>query len=249
MQAAKNAVQQLQAQIQQLQLAQQAPRVPIPGVVAPVNGASDSVVERWASDNHFREFIASFIGEKASAFFEEMNDDRARIAAFLMAGFWDLCMLLGTWLFLRNMATLLSSFFPFAPGAAAGATTPDLSIGAIMRILVVATVGWGIMVGLCALVRVIGRGQGSFVGDLFVAGATLLPAGLFWVLAGAVGLNNYDFVGILFLFAFCYVVVAMVRGLTTISKVPYAVAAVCTPIMFALDGYALRVLVTRLISL
>ncbi|BCM92789.1 hypothetical protein IAD21_04671 [Abditibacteriota bacterium] len=248
METARNAVQQLQAQVQQLQQVPQVPRMPFNGTSAIGVPVPVSEVEGWTSNNRFRQFIEAFIGEKASEFFEEMDDDRARIAAFLMAGFWDLCMLLGTWLILRNVAALIGSFFPLMPAAATKATSPDLSFKAIVKILAVSTFAWGVLVGLCSLTRVVGRGQGSFVGDLFVAGATLLPVGLFCVLAGAVGITNYDFVGILSIFAWCYVVFTAYRGLTTISKVPSAVAAVCVPLMFLLDGFALKVLVTRLMT-
>ena len=283
MNAARGAVQQLQAQVQQMQQSPAIPRIPIPtnapfgGGTVPIPPPPPSYGEApprgigglLEGENRYRSFLAAIIGETGAELFEDVNDDRARIAGLLLAGFWNMCVVVAAWLILRNLAALVSTFlsgimppsifggsapaptFPFGGGSLGTPTTPQpfsLSFGAAVKITAVATFAWGVLVGLCALVRTIGRGDGSFSGDLLVGSMALVPGGVWLVASGLLGLGNYSFVAALSVFALSYGVVLLHRGLTTISGVASSVAAICIPLMLLLDGLALKVVVTRLVS-
>lgn len=84
-----------------------------------------------------------------------------------------------------------------------------------------------------ALARFIFRRQGSFAGDLFLAGASVLPLvffSLFWaIVPTGIGIA-------LLVFTCCYTILLLYSGCTQISNLSEAQAALVVPIMLLVGG-------------
>ncbi len=82
--------------------------------------------------------------------------------------------------------------------------------------------------------RLIFKTNGSLTGDLFVAGASLLPLGLLVLISGV--LNNWVISFILAMFAFCYTILIMYSGCQKISNISEEKSALTVPIMLLVSG-------------
>ena len=87
------------------------------------------------------------------------------------------------------------------------------------------------LLGASALARKLFNGAGSAGGDSFIAGAALLPFGLFVLLASILGYGNYKIISALFVFALCFAILILYTGCTRISKITEAKSSLAVPIM------------------
>jgi hypothetical protein len=90
---------------------------------------------------------------------------------------------------------------------------------------------------ISVITRVIFRRPGSFIGDIFLAGASLLPLSfllLFSTLANI--LPNYT-LAILSVFVTCYTILVLYSGCTQISNLPEKAAALIVPVMLIVSGW------------
>jgi hypothetical protein len=81
--------------------------------------------------------------------------------------------------------------------------------------------------------RVLGN-QAEVAGDIFIAGASLAPTGIALLLGGFLGAGNLEVVSLLFLFAFCYLILMLYSGLTAIGGVSARAAAPAVPVIASL---------------
>lgn len=82
--------------------------------------------------------------------------------------------------------------------------------------------------------RLIFKVKGSLTGDLFIAGASLLPLGLLLLVSGI--LNNWAVSAILAVFALCYMILILYSGCSKIANISEEKSALTVPIMLLLSG-------------
>ncbi|HEX5009968.1 MAG TPA: hypothetical protein VFY71_06165 [Planctomycetota bacterium] len=133
--------------------------------------------------------------------------------------------------------------FPFKEGL-----FDFLGFGGVLKCLLFA-----VMPFLCATVggitvrRVFG-GQGSTGGDVFVAGAALLPVSLCMLLAGILGLANIEVVAVLSVFAGCLAVLMLFSGYTRIARLSDRAGSLSVPIVVLLGVWLTKILATSVLS-
>ena len=91
--------------------------------------------------------------------------------------------------------------------------------------------------------RLIFKINGSLTGDLFIAGASLLPLGLLLSIGGI--LNNWIISFILAIFALCYTILIMYSGCQKISNISEEKSALIVPIMLLVSGLPLTIIYVR----
>ncbi len=86
--------------------------------------------------------------------------------------------------------------------------------------------------------RSIWRGSGSFVGDLFIAGAALLPLGVLVLLGGVIGFGNSAIaLAVLTVFTTSYAILIAYSGCNQISNMSEEASTLSVPIIFSLTGF------------
>jgi hypothetical protein len=112
----------------------------------------------------------------------------------------------------------------------------NLPLTAIPQLLIACSVPFTSWVGISAGVRWLTRASGGWAGDLFVAGAALLPISIWGLLSTVV--DGLGAVGIISLsvFAICYSVVMLYSGCTRVNQLSESVAALIVPAMMLLGG-------------
>lgn len=101
----------------------------------------------------------------------------------------------------------------------------------------------------CALAarKLLGAPGSGGAGDLFTAGAALVPLGLATLLAGLLGAANAEVAILLQLFAFCYLVLLLYAGLTGIAGVSSRAAAPMVPVTIVVAGWLSKVVFSALL--
>jgi tetratricopeptide (TPR) repeat protein len=124
----------------------------------------------------------------------------------------------------------------------------NIPLTAIPQLLIACSVPFTSWVGISAGVRWLTRAGGSWAGDLFVAGAALLPISI-WALLSVV-VDGLGAVGILSLsvFAICYSVVMLYSGCTRVNQLSESVAALMVPAMMLLGGWLFTMALSDLVQ-
>jgi len=150
--------------------------------------------------------------------FARLSEARALQTSLVFAIAFDLCFVLGI------------SLLKQADGVVTQNTALSLVILGFVPFLNLATAS--------GLLRLLLKRHGSFAGDLFIAGAALIPLGLMVVLMGILGLmgvgSNLVY-GILAVFASCYALLTLYSGCNQISNLSEALSALVVPMMLLLS--------------
>jgi hypothetical protein len=143
--------------------------------------------------------------------------------------------------------------FLFSSNVAQNYTYPDSysssfmdNILQIFKLIILGAVPLVSITVSSTLARKIFRGTGSFAGDIFIAGASLLPYGFFVLLSSILGMGNIEVIIILGVFAICYTILMIYSGCTQISRIPDAGAAIAVPIMLLLSGWLFKIILTTI---
>jgi curved DNA-binding protein CbpA len=84
------------------------------------------------------------------------------------------------------------------------------------------------------------RGRGSFVGDLFIAGASLLPIGILVLLTGLIGVTNSTIaLAVFVVFSTSYAILTAYSGCNQVSDMSEAASTLSVPAIFCLTGFVL----------
>lgn len=105
-----------------------------------------------------------------------------------------------------------------------------------------------VSIGLAsAVARKVFRGSGSLAGDAFVAGSTLLPLALLLLIGWLLGAANVEVIGIASIFAFCYAILILHAGCTTVSAIPGTPAAIAVPTILILSAWVTKIILAALL--
>ena len=101
-------------------------------------------------------------------------------------------------------------------------------------------VGWVPFVTLTLILgiaRLINRCRGSLAGDMFLAGASLLPVGVLALASGVSPLLGSQIMLVLTVFATCYTILILYSGCTQIANLSDKAAALLVPLMLLGSGW------------
>jgi hypothetical protein len=139
-------------------------------------------------------FAKSPVGGLPESF--ALFDDRLAIQVGLVFAIaYESAILLGALIFRSKAEALLGGTVQVGQLAA------DLTAAQLFKVLILGLVPFASLIGACALARAIFQGKGRFSGDVYTAGAVLLPVGLLVLAAALLGAANLEVIAILFLFA------------------------------------------------
>lgn len=168
--------------------------------------------------------------------FAMFDDHRAIQVGIVFAIVYEIALLLGSLIFKSKAASLLGGFLPIG----------ELTATQMFKVLFLGLVPFASLIGACALARAIFHGTGRFAGDVYTAGAVLLPTGLLVLVASILGAANFEIIMILFLFALTYSILILYAGCSRIGSISEAGAAPAVPIILLLSAWLTKIIVTAL---
>jgi hypothetical protein len=188
----------------------------------------------------FKIFAINPVGGLSTAF-ESIDKTRALWAGIFFALVFDVLMLLGIYLGIKKVQGGIGSLLGFYPSFG------GIKFGDILKLLVGGAIP-PISIALASFIaRKIFRGTDGLVeGDIFIAGAALLPFGFFIVITGLLGIANFEVVAILLVFALCYTILMLYSGCTKISKISDGGAALAVPLMLLLSAWFSKIIFSAL---
>jgi hypothetical protein len=99
-----------------------------------------------------------------------------------------------------------------------------------------------------ALRKICRAPAGSLQGDVFIAGASLLPLGIASLLTALLGIGNVEVSVIVWVFAWCLLVLVLYCGLTKVAKLSDTVAVWAVPTMILLAGWISKTLAVAILT-
>ena len=170
---------------------------------------------------------------------------RALQVGFVFAIGFELAILLSVLILKSSVASTLGRTFV---GSMLLATLPlgNLTLTGLIRMLFIGLVPFASLVGASALARAVFRGKGSLAGDVYTAGAVLLPWGCFALLTALLGVGNVEVIVVLFVFALTYSILMLYSGCSRISGIPEVGAAPAIPIMLLASAWITKIVMVAL---
>ncbi len=107
----------------------------------------------------------------------------------------------------------------------------------ILKLMIVGVVPFVIVASISAIARLITRRPGSLAGDIFLAGASLLPLGFLALSSGISASLPSMTMPILTVFVSCYTILTLYSGCTQISNLSERTAALLVPAMLLVSGW------------
>lgn len=187
----------------------------------------------------FKVFAVNPVGGLSTAF-ESIDRNRALWAGVFFALVFDVLMLLGMYLGIKKVQGGIGSLLGFYPSFG------GLKFGDVLKLLIFGAIPFVSLTLSSLLARKIFHGTDGFEGDIFIAGAALLPFGFFAVITGLLGIANFEVVAIFFVFAICYTILILYSGCTKISKISEGGAALAVPLMLLLSVWFSKIIFSTL---
>lgn len=166
--------------------------------------------------------------------FALFDDQRAIQVGIVFAIVYEVALLLGALIFKSKAPGLLGGIVPIG----------DLTAAQVFKVLFLGLVPFASLIGACALARAIFHGKGRFAGDVYTAGAVLLPWGFLVLAASLLGVANWEVIMILLLFALTYSILILYAGCSRIGTISEAGAAPAVPIILLLSAWITKIIVT-----
>jgi hypothetical protein len=166
--------------------------------------------------------------------FAMLDDRRAIQVGIVFALIYETALLLGSLIFKSKAASLLGGILPIG----------ELTAAQLFKVLFLGLVPFASLIGACALARAIFRGKGRFAGDVYTAGAVLLPSGFLALVASLLGVANWEVILIVLLFALTYSILILYAGCSRIGSISEAGAAPAVPIILLLSAWITKIIVT-----
>lgn len=185
-------------------------------------------------------FAVSPVGGLADSF-KLFDDKRAISVGISFAIIFEVLFFIGV-NFMKKKAMGLLGFLAYF------LQSEKLTAGQLIKLLISATIPFAALILACLLARLIFRGKGRFSGDVFTAGAALLPLGVFIFLAGLLGVANLEVMIILALFMITYTILILYAGCSRIAGIPEIGAAPAVPIILIASAWVSKIVVVALWS-
>lgn len=189
--------------------------------------------DAWAG---IRLFAKSPVGglPQSYAMFEPA---RALHVGIAFAVLYELTFFLGMYMMASRAAGLFGIGIPVG----------NANVGTLIKLIFIGLVPFGSLVGAGALARLTFHGKGILAGDVFTAGASLLPFGAAVLAAAIVGVGNFEIIVVLFAFALSYNILMLYSGCSQIAGISEAGAAPAVPIMLIVSAWLTKVIIAALL--
>jgi hypothetical protein len=207
------------------------------GAAAPLSQQLKSEVKARSLDawQGVKLFAKSPVGGLPESF--ALFDDRRAIhVGIVFAIVYEVAILLGALIFKSKTEALLGGILPVG----------QLTAAQLFKVLFLGLVPFASLIGACALARAIFHGKGRISGDVYTAGAVLLPTGILVLLAALLGAANFEVIAILFLFALTYSILILYAGCSRIGCISEAGAAPAVPVILLLSAWITKIVVVAL---
>ncbi len=168
--------------------------------------------------------------------FALFDDQRAIQVGIAFAVLYESALFLGGLIFKSKAEGLLGGMLPIG----------ELTATQMFKLLVLGLVPFASLVGAGALARQIFRGEGRFAGDVYTAGAVLLPSGFLVLVAALLGAANVEVILVLSLFALTYSILMLYAGCSRIGGISEAGAAPAVPIILLVSAWITKIIVVAL---
>lgn len=168
--------------------------------------------------------------------FALLDDQRAIQVGFGFALLYDAALLLGGLIFKWKAQSLVGRMLPIG----------ELTAAQMFKLVVLGLVPFASLVGAGVLARQIFRGTGRFAGDVYTAGAVLLPSGFLVLVAALLGVGNIEVIVVLWTFALTYSILMLYAGCSRIGGISEAGAAPAVPIMLLLSAWITKIVAVAL---
>jgi len=169
--------------------------------------------------------------------FALFDDQRAIQVGIVFAIMYEIALLLGALIFKSKAEALLGGLGRMLP-------IGELTATQMFKVLLLGLVPFVSLVGACALARKIFHGTGRLAGDVYTAGAALLPSGLLVLVASLLGVANLEVIIILLVFTQTYSILILYAGCSRIGSISEAGAAPAVPIILLLSAWITKIIVT-----
>lgn len=177
-------------------------------------------------------FAASPVGGLPQSF--ALFDDRRAIqVGIAFAVLYESALLLAGVVFKSKAQRLLGGMLPIG----------ELTATQMFKLVVVGLVPFVSLIVAGMLARHIFRGEGRFAGDVYTAGAVLLPSGVLALLAALLGAANVEVILVLSLFALTYSILMLYAGCSRIGGISEAGAAPAVPIILLASAWITKIIV------
>jgi hypothetical protein len=114
--------------------------------------------------------------------------------------------------------------------------------GDSLKFIVFGAIPFLSLLAASAATRKVFGGKGSFHGDCFIAGASLLPFGVLVLVSGILGLANFEITALLVIFALCYGILMLYTGVSRISLVSESRAAFAVPVIIIVSLWLTKII-------
>ena len=206
---------------------------------APVAPIGKQIREEVRARSHdawsgLKVFALSPVGGLAESYV--LFDERRAIVAGVSYALLSLGgMLVGAMLF-KAQIPLIGGSFSFG----------DLPAKMLLKLVTSLMIPFLSLSAALGITRLIFRGTGRFAGDVYTAGASLLPVAIVYLAVGLLGIANLEVILILAVFALTYVVLMLYSGCSRIAGIPEAAAAPAVPIILLVSGWLTKIVVVAM---
>jgi hypothetical protein len=188
--------------------------------------------DAWAGIKLFAKSPVGGLPESFALF----DEHRAIQVGIAFAILYEAALLLGGLIFKWKAQSQAGSMLPIG----------ELTATQMFKLVVLGLVPFASLVGAGALARQIFRGTGRFAGDVYTAGAVLLPSGFLVLVAALLGAGNIEVILVLWLFALTYSILMLYAGCSRIGGISEAGAAPAVPIMLLLSAWITKIVAVAL---
>ena len=118
----------------------------------------------------------------------------------------------------------------------------------LLKLVLLASVPLLVIIAMSTIVRKLTNAAGSIEGDVFYAGATMLPFGLLILLSNVIGLGNFEVIAFLAVFVLCYTLLMLYSGAIQVARIPTPAAAFMVPVTLLLAVWCVKVVLTTILA-
>ena len=209
--------------------------------------------------NVYETYIGSFLG-KFSTGFSDLDKNSAMFVGLFCAVLYSVCFIVSAYMIHFQIAHLVTGMFGdltglFMPGNAkvdapqSGSVLGAVTARGVYKLFLITCVPFISIALSSALIRkLFSDEEGSFGGDVFVAGIALMPLALVMLITGIVGIANWEVTIVRSVAALCYTIILLYSGCTIIGRIRDTAAAIAVPVMLLLSGWLTKIILTKLFS-